>query len=159
MRNVKSLFKQIISGLNILFFLVLVINVVMQVIFRYVLKISVPWTEEAARLMVIWMVFFGMILVQADRENIRTDYFTRKLPAIVRVTLEKVVNLASIALLLVVFKGAVAMLGHAAGVTMSAMPWLSSTVLYIPVIITVPLIVGYLGRDIFFSASEIREED
>lgn len=154
MKRIKDPLKLAISGFSILILLTLTINVVMQVVFRYILQISVPWTEEAARLAIIWMVFFGLILVQADKEQIRTDYFINKLPVTLRVGLEKVINVCSILLLFVVFKGALGMLKHTSGVQMGAMPWLSSSVLYIPVLLALPLTVLYLIKDICSQPTE-----
>lgn len=159
MKMINNPFKLVISSLGVLFFLTVIISVVMQIVFRFILRISVPWTEELARLAVIWMTFFGIILVQADRESIRTDFLVNKLPLKVRYLLEKVVNLASIILLLAILRGSIEMLEFTSGVTMSSITWLSSCVLYYPVIIAIPLIIIYLIRDMFIPTSEVRKEN
>jgi len=159
MKMISKPFKLIISTLGILFFLTVIFNVIMQIVFRFILRISVPWTEELARLAVIWMTFFGIVLVQADRESIRTDFFVNKLPLKVKYLLEKLTNLASIILLLVILRGAIEMLEFTSGVTMSSITWLSSCVLYYPVIIAIPLLIVYLIRDIFIPTSETRKEN
>ena len=159
MKMISKPFKLIISTLGILFFLTVIFNVIMQIVFRFILRISVPWTEELARIAVIWMTFFGIVLVQADRESIRTDFLVNKLPLKVKYLLEKLTNLASIVLLLVILRGAVDMLEFSSGVTMSSITWLSSSVLYYPVIIAIPLLIVYLIRDIFIPTSETRKEN
>lgn len=159
MKMINNPFKLVISSLGVLFFLTVIISVVMQIVFRFILRISVPWTEELARLAVIWMTFFGIILVQADRESIRTDFLVNKLPLKVRYLLEKVVNLASIILLLAILRGSIEMLEFTSGVTMSSITWLSSCVLYYPVIIAIPLVIIYLIRDMFIPTSEVRKEN
>jgi len=159
MKMISKPFKLIISTLGILFFLTVIFNVIMQIVFRFILRISVPWTEELARIAVIWMTFFGIVLVQADRESIRTDFLVNKLPLKVKYLLEKLTNLASIVLLLVILRGAVDMLEFSSGVTMSSIVWLSSSVLYYPVIIAIPLLIVYLIRDIFIPTSETRKEN
>ena len=105
------------------------------------------------------MTFFGMVLVQADRENIRTDFFVNKLPLKVKYFLEKLTNLASIILLLAILRGSIEMLEFTSGVTMSSITWLSSCVLYYPVIIAIPLLIVYLIRDIFIPTAEARKEN
>jgi TRAP-type C4-dicarboxylate transport system permease small subunit len=159
LKKINKPIVMLISALGILFFLTVIVSVVMQIVFRFVLRISVPWTEELARLAVIWMTFFGIILVQADRESIRTDFFINKLPLKMRSVLEKIVNLVSIVLLLVILRGAIEMLPHASGVTMSSIVWLRSTVLYYPVIIAIPFLVAYLIRDLFIPTPETRKEN
>jgi len=159
MKMISKPFKLIISTLGILFFLTVIFNVIMQIVFRFILRISVPWTEELARLAVIWMTFFGIVLVQADRESIRTDFFVNKLPLKVKYLLEKLTNLASIVLLLVILRGSIDMLEFTYGVTMSSIIWLSSSVLYYPVIIAIPLLIVYLIRDMFIPTSETRKEN
>ena len=43
----------------ITFFILLTITSFLQVLFRYVIKISAPWTEELSRYFMIWMIFIG----------------------------------------------------------------------------------------------------
>lgn len=47
------------NGSIILFFILLTIMSSLQVLFRYVFRISAPWTEELSRYFMIWMVFIG----------------------------------------------------------------------------------------------------
>jgi len=159
MKRIDKPLKMIISAISVLFFLTVVISVVMQIVFRFVLRISVPWTEELARLAIIWMAFFGIILVQADREMIRTDFFIARLPLKIRKLIERLINIASIILLLAILRGAIEMLEHASTMTMSAIVWLNASVMYYPVIIATPLIIIYLIRDILLPISEKRKEN
>ena len=159
MKMISKPFKLVISTLGVLFLLTVILSVVMQIVFRFILRISVPWTEELARLAVIWMTFFGIVLVQADRESIRTDFLVNKLPLKVKYLLEKLTNLASIVLLLVILRGAIEMLEFSSGVTMSSITWLSSSVLYYPVIIAIPFLIVYLIRDMFIPPTETRKEN
>ncbi len=43
----------------VVFFIMLSIVTVLQVLFRYVFKVSAPWTDELGRYFMIWMVFIG----------------------------------------------------------------------------------------------------
>lgn len=42
--------------------LMVVVMVFLQVVFRFVIKIPAPWTEELARLAFVYMAFFGIVL-------------------------------------------------------------------------------------------------
>jgi TRAP-type C4-dicarboxylate transport system permease small subunit len=56
------------------------VDVFVGVIFRYVLKNSLPWTEELARYLMIWLAFLcGSTLVKGS-ENTRLTFFLEKLP-------------------------------------------------------------------------------
>ena len=41
-----------------------------QVLFRYVLRVSVPWTEEAARWCFIWQIFLGSVMLTRRKLHI-----------------------------------------------------------------------------------------
>ena len=45
-----------------------------QVLFRYVLKISVPWTEELARILFIMTMFLGIAIAIREDEHIIVDF-------------------------------------------------------------------------------------
>lgn len=58
---------------SILLFLIMV-TVFLQVVFRYVLMLSVPWTEEAARYLNVWMVFLGCAVAVEKSKHIRVTF-------------------------------------------------------------------------------------
>lgn len=47
--------------------------VMLQVISRYVFSSSIPWTEEVARLMLIYATFFGAVLTSRSKSYISID--------------------------------------------------------------------------------------
>jgi TRAP-type C4-dicarboxylate transport system permease small subunit len=53
--------------------------VMLQVLCRYVLKYPLGWTEEAARYLLIWMVFSGTSCIIKRWDNINVDVFIKKL--------------------------------------------------------------------------------
>lgn len=56
------------------------ITVILQVLFRYILKNPLIWTEELARYLMIWMAFLGASSVLKRWEHVFVDYFLCKLP-------------------------------------------------------------------------------
>jgi TRAP-type C4-dicarboxylate transport system permease small subunit len=54
--------------------------VLLQVLCRYVVKYPLIWTEEAARYLMIWMVFIGTSCIIKRWDNINVDVFIKKLP-------------------------------------------------------------------------------
>jgi TRAP-type C4-dicarboxylate transport system permease small subunit len=65
----------------VLLILVMMTAVTMQVIWRFVLASPLAWTEEAARLAMIWMVFMVVGWAIGNRTHIAADFMVQKLPA------------------------------------------------------------------------------
>ena len=49
-----------------------------QILFRYVFKISAPWTEEAARYLMIWMALLASGLAFKNGEHFNIDFLTHE---------------------------------------------------------------------------------
>jgi TRAP-type C4-dicarboxylate transport system permease small subunit len=58
--------------------------VIAQILFRYVLKISAPWTEEAARFLMIWMALLAAGLAFQKGEHFNIDFVTDRMRAGIR---------------------------------------------------------------------------
>lgn len=50
-----------------------------QILFRYVFKISAPWTEEAARFLLIWMALLASGIAFKNGEHFNIDFFTSRM--------------------------------------------------------------------------------
>jgi len=59
--------------------LIMLISVALQVLFRYVFRISVPWTEEISIMSFIVMVFYGAILASYHNRHLGIKNFVDKL--------------------------------------------------------------------------------
>jgi len=66
-----------------------------QILFRYVLKISAPWTEEAARYLMIWMALLASGLAFRNGEHFNIDFLTNRMTLRHRTLLGHVTNLLS----------------------------------------------------------------
>ena len=53
----------------IICFVVLVITTFSQVVFRYVINLSLPWADELARYVFVWLVFTGFVVSFARGEH------------------------------------------------------------------------------------------
>jgi TRAP-type C4-dicarboxylate transport system permease small subunit len=60
-----------------------------QVIARYVFRAPISWSEEVARLALIWLTFVASGFVTADREHIVVDLIPRRLGKPVREMLDR----------------------------------------------------------------------
>lgn len=59
-------------------FVVMCISIILQVVFRYVLEIIAPWTEELARFACIWAVFLGAAVCFDEQAHLRIDFLINK---------------------------------------------------------------------------------
>lgn len=63
---------------------VIAVNVFVGVFWRYVLNDSLPWYEESAKYMMLWMVFVACPIVLKQRGHIALDMLPRMLPPRIR---------------------------------------------------------------------------
>ena len=66
--------------LAVLAMMIMTTAVAMQVFWRFVLSSPLSWTEEAARLSMIWMVFMVMGWAIGNRTHIAADFLVERLP-------------------------------------------------------------------------------
>ena len=53
--------------------------VMAQILFRYVIKVSAPWTEEAARYLMIWMALLSAGLAFQKGQHFNIDFVTDRM--------------------------------------------------------------------------------
>ena len=96
-------------------FLIVIILIFAQVIARYVIGISLTWSEELSRYLYVWECWLGVSLTQREERHIKLLFLVEKFPTKVRVVLDIfatilsvacAVTLAAIGLKLVLFMGA-----------------------------------------------------
>lgn len=59
-----------------------VIIVSAQIVTRFILKTPLPWSEEVARYIFIWLVWVGAAFATKERKHIRIDVVVSRLPQI-----------------------------------------------------------------------------
>lgn len=85
----------------------MVIDILVQVLFRYVLRDPLVWTEELARFLLAWMVFLGASSAVYNWDNLRVTYFIERFPPKAFSLIEIITKLLSLGLLVYVFIAAV----------------------------------------------------
>ena len=121
---------------------IVVILGILQVLFRFILKVSVPWTEEMMRALFIYIVFFGLILVERENGEVRTTMLIEKLPYKVYHVWESIVSLLSILFNVLVIVGCFQAM-KVTNTTLSALPQISMKMFFYPMVISLPLMVIY----------------
>lgn len=115
-----------------------------QVLFRYVLKISVPWTEEVSRLLYGFLIFNGVVLLEAENNQMKTTFLLDRFPKKARFFVQLFINCASIAFLLLMFIGSVRMVRSSWTINLGSVPWISQATIYIFVILSMPFAIYFL---------------
>ncbi len=68
----------------VLFLAAMTVVVFLQVIFRFVLKGSLPWSEEVSRYLMVWVTFIGASIGVKHGAHIGVEAFVKLLPAALR---------------------------------------------------------------------------
>ena len=80
------------------------IIVFIQVVARFILKSSLPWSEEASRYLLVWTAFLGGAYGVRQGAHIGIEAFAMLLPKKVQKVLNILVMIGSIVICVVIFK-------------------------------------------------------
>lgn len=134
--RILTMITKILTMVTTLCFFSILICVFLEVIFRYLLKISVPWTEEAARYLLVWMVFTGAIVAFKREENIKLTIILDKIPERTRMYFLIFIYLVIGLFNIILFKGSI---------SMAKLDW------HVPSTTMPGVVVGYLYLSCVFS--------
>jgi TRAP-type C4-dicarboxylate transport system permease small subunit len=82
--HLKALLVRLLNGALILAVAVLVLDVLWGVATRYLLGEQSSWTEELARMLLIWVVLLGSAVAYGGREHLGLDYFVGRMDPVSR---------------------------------------------------------------------------
>src|SRR6056297_901136 len=103
MQKMYTLINKIIEGLLVAIFGLLVIDVVWQVVSRYIVGQSSSFTEEFARFSLIWLTVLGAAYINGQQEgHLAMDFLLSKLPEDKRKGRQKVIQISMALFALVV---------------------------------------------------------
>ncbi len=80
--------------------LALLVLIGLQVFTRYVLHASIPWTEEVARMVLVWLVMLGAAVAMDRGEHYAITFLVAPLKGAARLLVITVTNVLGIAFLL-----------------------------------------------------------
>jgi C4-dicarboxylate transporter DctQ subunit len=83
--------------------------VFLQVVFRFVIYVPFPWSEEIARYLMIWMGMLGSVVALNKGRHIGVTVIVERLPPKVYALLIPVIQLIMVFFLLVIFKEGLSM--------------------------------------------------
>lgn len=130
----KKLYK-IFDGITMAIFVAMVLVVVIQIIFRFILRINVPWTEELSRLLFIYVGFFGTAIAVREKELIVIDLLIQRVPAKIRNILNVVIYIVSFAFFTILLIGGIGVYRKVKDTYFATMSSVSNGWIYIALII------------------------
>ena len=133
MRKIHTVMVKILSFLLETSMALLVLDVLLGVVSRYVMGKQVSWTEELACLLLVWSSFFGIALAFNSRSHLGIDLIVTDTP---RKTAATIAHLVTIMFTVVAFLyGGCFLLHKAMFVTRNVMPALQipDAVMYLPI--------------------------
>ena len=136
MRSFHDLMVKILSFLLEVSMGLLVLDVLLGVVSRYVVGKQVSWTEELACLLLVWSSFFGIALAFNSRAHLGIDLIVNMMENAPKKTAATIAHLVTLAFTVVAFLyGGCFLLHKAAFVTPNVMPALqiSDAVMYLPI--------------------------
>ena len=108
------------------------------------MRISVPWTEEFARYLLILITFVGGALAIRDKQHIAVTAILDKLPKKARYYLNKCFNLTIIMFLIAVFKGSIIMVKLTWETPVGSISWLTAGKVYLILPVSMVMMIIYL---------------
>ena len=151
-----KIFTKIYENITTALFAFLCFCVILQIFARYVLKVSIPWTEELARYLLIICGFMGAVISFRTGGHLGAYFLRDMTKGRFRgfvYTLNSFVVIFAIALL---FYGALKMRSAVAGLDSSTMAWFMQAWLYEAALVGLFLMFCYGVRDLYYSILVLR---
>jgi tripartite ATP-independent transporter DctM subunit len=137
-------FMGALDGVNLFLFVLLIILASLQVSFRYLFFIPLPWTEELSRFFLVWVAFLGAASVTRRKLHILVDYLVLKISPGANRSIGVFVYLLAIAFMASVLWGSIKMMEDSWPVHLGTLPWLSMSFLYLGAVIGSAIMLFYL---------------
>ena len=103
MDTVKKYFNKIEEILVVPMLVVMSVTIILQVIFRYVVKGSLPWSEELARYFMVWVTFLGASIGVKRGAHVGVEALVMILPKNAQTLVRYLVIIISVAFCCLVF--------------------------------------------------------
>lgn len=139
-----------VDKICIVLFTIMIVGALLQVFFRYVMRISVPMTEELVRACYTLLIYTAIITVESQDKQLQTTYCLELLPFKARWVIYGIINVACAAFLLAMAYGGIIMFESSRFMRFGTMPWLSANITYIPLFVSPVFVIYFLIKRIVF---------
>jgi len=151
MHNLVRLTWKVIDITALTAFVVMLVLVTSQVVFRYLLQVSVPWTEEAARWFYAWQVFLGSALAMRARIHLQITVVLDRFSGRPRALLDLLSALTGLGFLAGIIWGSLLMIRAVYPVQAGSFP-ISTSYLYLSIPVGLIAMLVLAAQDVVGSA-------
>ncbi len=144
LKTVFSRFNRIWDDFTLFLFICLLVAATLQVLSRYVFEAPLPWTEELARFLLVWVAFLGSASVARRKMHIAVEFFSNKFTGKVAGVVNTWLYLIMAIFLVILFYGTLVMFESSWPVHAGTMPWLRMSWVYLGAIIGVAVMLIYV---------------
>src|SRR3982751_70583 len=118
--------NRVVDAAAIALFAAILVLVNVQIVCRFVLSLSVPWTEEVSRLLFIWLAYTGAAIGVREGSLIVIDTLPQMLSQRARNVIAPLVRLLSIVVILILLAGSVPLVRSVWPTTLATVDWISN---------------------------------
>lgn len=120
--KVSSIAEKVITLISNVLFAAMFLVVVLQVIGRYVMRNPFIWTEELARFLYVWLIFFGSATLIKGYEHITIDFLPRKLSSQGQKIYKVVIDVLAFVFVLLMVLGGIKMMRNSGNARLPSNP-------------------------------------
>ena len=151
--KIVSYFWKVVLGIAMMALALTLLTMLFQIIARYVLKISVPWTDELSRYLFIWQIYFGIAVThyygnKIGMGHIRITVLVERYSERVQGIIALFTDILMILILVLLTIGANQMRSSTTGVLASTLP-VSFSFIYILQMIGLIMFCLLLVKDLY----------
>jgi TRAP-type transport system small permease protein len=154
MRKIGAVIWKIVDATALVAFCVMLILVTAQIVFRYCLQVSVPWTEEAARWFYAWQIFLGSAVAMREKLHLRVTILVDNLPVAVQGVLDLLVGVVGLLFWSGIVWGSLIMIGNVYPVQAGSFP-VSTSYLYLSIPVGLAGMLGLLLMEVIQAARQV----
>lgn len=132
-----------IDGAVIGLFIATLVLVNVQILCRFVLSISVPWTEEVSRLLFIWLAYLGAAIGCREGTLIVIDTVPELLGDRARRVLDPLVRIVSFTVIVFLFAASIPLVRSVWPTTLATVDWISNGWAYLAFTASFALMIVY----------------
>jgi TRAP-type C4-dicarboxylate transport system permease small subunit len=137
-------------------FAVMLVVTLLQVIFRYALTLPLAWTEEAARVLFVLTMFFGIAIAIREREHVVVDFLFNRLPPRWRMVTGLLFETVIVLLLAVIARGTYVLAVQNWDSRLLILDWLTNGQVYLMQLIAILIMIWYVLRSMTRTAADLR---
>jgi TRAP-type transport system small permease protein len=149
------LLSRLTDGSAVALFAATLVLVNVQIVCRFVLSISVPWTEEISRLLFIWLAYLGAAIGLREGTLIVIDTLPLMMGPRGRAVLDPIVRIVSLAVIVFLFGASIPLVRSVWSTTLPTVDWISNGWAYLAFTVSfalmilhsvVPLLRGFMPQ-------------